>query len=102
MVLACLTDNRKLRTLLLLVVVMLASQGIASVHGHDAFEADGSDVCSVCVTGQSLDAAVEACLSAVHLDSHAVQRLFQSSGDRPVSRANFYSSRAPPATLIKA
>jgi hypothetical protein len=49
-----------------------------------------------------LDAAVEACPSAVHLDSHAVQRLFQSSGDRPVSPVNFYSSRAPPTTLIKA
>ena len=95
------TGNRKLRTLLLLVV-MLASQGIASVHSHDAFEADAPGVCSVCVIGQGLDAAVEACPSAVHLDSHAVQRLFQSSGDRPVSPVNFYSSRAPPTTLIKA
>ena len=96
------TVNRKLRTLLLLGV-MLASQGIASVHSHDAFEADSSDVCSVCVIiGQGLEGAVEACPSAVHLDSHAVQRLFQSSGDRPVSPVNFYSSRAPPTTLIKA
>jgi hypothetical protein len=95
------TVSRRLRTLVLLAV-MLASQGIASVHSHDAFEADASGVCSVCLIGQGLDAAVEACPSAVHLDSHAVQRLFQSSGDRPVSPVNFYSSRAPPTTLIKA
>jgi hypothetical protein len=95
------TVSRRLRTLVLLAV-MLASQGIASVHSHDAFEADAPGVCSVCLIGQGLDAAVEACPSAVHLDSHAVQRLFQSSGDRPVSPINFYSSRAPPTTLIKA
>ncbi len=95
------TVSRRLRTLVLLAV-MLASQGIASVHSHDAFEADAPSVCSVCVIGQGLDAAVEACPSAVHLDSHAVQRLFQSSGDRPVSPITFYSSRAPPPTLIKA
>lgn len=95
------TVNRKLRTLLLLGV-MLASQGIASVHSHDAFEADSSDVCSVCVIGQGLEGAVKVGATAVRLDSHAVQRLFQSSGDRPVSPVNFYSSRAPPNTLIKA
>ena len=96
------TVSRRLRTLVLLAV-MLASQGIASVHSHDAFQTDDClDVCSVCVIGQGLDAAVEACPSAVHLDSHAVQRLFQSSGDRPVSPVHFYSSRAPPTTLIKA
>jgi hypothetical protein len=102
MYLVCHTVNRTARTLLMLVI-MLASQGIASVHSYDAFQTDDClDVCSVCVIGQGLDAAVEACPSAVHLDSHAVQRLFQSSGDRPVSPVNFYSSRAPPTTLIKA
>ncbi len=95
------TGNRKLRTLLLLVV-MLASQGIASVHSHDAFEADSSDVCSVCVSGQGLDAAVEAGSTAVRLDSHVLQILFHASGESPFSPVNFYSSRAPPVTLTTA
>ena len=94
------TVSRRLRTLVLLAV-MLASQGIASVHQPRCLRQRTQTV-ALLRNGQGLDAAVEACPSAVHLDSHAVQRLFQSSGDRPVSPVNFYSSRAPPTTLIKA
>jgi hypothetical protein len=94
------TVSRKLRALLL--AVMLASQAIASVHSHDAFEADSSDVCSVCVSGQGLDAAVESGSTAVRLDSHVLQILFHAIGDRRVSPVNFYFSRAPPLSLTTA
>ena len=96
------TVSRRLRTLVLLAV-MLASQGIASVHSYDAFQTDDClDVCSVCVIGQGLDAAVEACPTVVRLDPHVLQILFHAIRDRRVSPVNFYFSRAPPTTLIKA
>ena len=95
------TVSRRLRTLVLLAV-MLASQGIASVHSHDAFEADASGVCSVCVIGQGLDAAVEACPTVVRLDPHVLQVLFHAIRDRRVSPVNFYFSRAPPLSLTTA
>ncbi len=95
------TVSRRLRTLVLLAV-MLASQGIASVHSHDAFEADAPSVCSVCVIGQGLDAAVEACPTVVRLDPHVLQVLFHAIRDRRVSPVNFYFSRAPPLSLTTA
>ena len=96
------TVSRRLRTLVLLAV-MLASQGIASVHSYDAFQTDDClDVCSVCVIGQGLDAAVEACPTVVRLDPHVLQVLFHAIRDRRVSPVNFYFSRAPPLSLTTA
>jgi hypothetical protein len=102
MYLVCHTVNRTARTLLVLVI-MLASQGIASVHSYDAFQTDDClDVCSVCVIGQGLDAAVEACPTVVRLDPHVLQVLFHAIRDRRVSPVNFYFSRAPPLSLTTA
>lgn len=84
---------------LALLLLMLASQGIAGAHELDASHLLDSHPCSICVLGHGAGAAVCSRPEAPQLPSALALAPSPSTSDVLVAHSNYYSSRAPPATL---
>jgi hypothetical protein len=92
--------GRNLRLLLLLA--LLGAQGVASAHELEESHSAQSHICSICIAGIGLGAAipVQACVPQVRVCQNAI----------PVNTVNvsstfyyqLYSSRAPPSVFSQA
>ena len=89
--------GRRLRLALLLL--LLASQGIANAHEQSAGHWLDSHLCSVCLIGQSLDAAVGSNSGVPQLPATCAAGLTQPVAAILISHTNYYLTRAPPASL---
>ena len=89
--------GRNLRLTLLLL--MLASQCIASVHELDTGHPLDSHPCSICVIGHAGGAAIGAHAEEPQLQIHRAWIPSSATGDVLVSHNDYYRTRAPPATL---
>ena len=89
--------GRRLRLALLLL--LLASQGIANAHEQSAGHWLDSHLCSVCLIGQSLDAAVDGNSGVPQLPATCAAGLTQPVAVVLISLRKEYLARAPPASL---
>ena len=89
--------GRNLRLILLLL--LLASQGIANAHEQSAGHSFDSHLCSVCLIGQSLSAAVSANSDVTQLSAAGAVGLPQPIAAVLIPHRNYYSTRDPPASL---
>ena len=89
--------GRNLRLILLLL--LLASQGIANAHEQNVGHSLDSHLCSVCLIGQSLNAAVSANSDLPQLSTACAAGLTQPVAAVLISHRNAYLARAPPASL---
>ncbi len=89
--------GRNLRLALLLL--LLASQGIANAHEQSAGHSLDSHLCSVCLIGHSLGAAVSANSDLPQLSAACAVGLTQPVVAVLISHRNKYLARAPPASL---
>ena len=89
--------GRRLRLALLLL--LLASQGIANAHEQSVGHWLDSHLCSVCLIGQSLSAAVSANSDVPQLFAACAVGLPQPIAAVLIPHRNYYSTRDPPASL---
>jgi len=89
--------GRNLRLALLLL--LLASQGIANAHEQSTGHSLDSHLCSVCLIGHSLGAAVSANSDLPQLSATCAVGLTQPVAAVLISHRNEYLARAPPASL---
>ena len=89
--------GRNLRLALLLL--LLASQGIASAHEQSPGHSLDSHLCSVCLIGHSLGAAVSANSDLPQLSAACAVGLTQPVAVVLISLRKEYLARAPPASL---
>lgn len=84
---------------LFLLLLLLASQGIANAHEQSAAHSFDSHLCSVCLIGQSLDAAIGASFDVPQVPTACGIGLTQPVAAILISHTNHYLTRAPPASL---
>ena len=89
--------GRNLRLILLLL--LLASQGIANAHEQSPGHSFDSHLCSVCLIGHSLTPAVNANSDVPQLSAACAVGLTQPVVAVLISHRNKYLARAPPASL---
>jgi hypothetical protein len=89
--------SRHLRLALLLL--LLASQGIANAHEQTARHSLDSHLCSVCIISGGLIAAVDAHPDLPQLFAACSVCLTQPIAVVLISHHNYYFTRAPPASL---
>ena len=89
--------GRNLRLILLLL--LLASHGIANAHEQSAGHSFDSHLCSVCLIGSSLTAAVSANPDVPQFSAACAVGLTQPVVAVLISHRNKYLARAPPASL---
>jgi hypothetical protein len=89
--------GRKLRLVLLLLV--LAAQGIANAHELGSSHALDSHPCSVCLVGHGLGAAVNAHPDVPQLQVDQALVTSRSIDNVRSSHNSYYSTRAPPQSL---
>ena len=86
---------------LVLALLMLASQGIASTHELCPDDIGDHRDCTICVLGHGIGAALPvASLAPTVLEFGAVQVAFHTAGDLLLFHREYYSKRAPPSPLI--
>lgn len=90
--------SRNLRVVLLLL--MLASQGVAHSHELTADHSYGSQACSSCHMGNGFGAAITANPAELHLQFCSNPAPVYQAVYITFSRASFYFGRAPPQSLI--
>jgi hypothetical protein len=81
---------------LALLLLVLAAQGFASAHDIDDSHALKSDLCSACVIGHGLGAAVSVSYETPTLQAYQPQAPVHSIAATPTYRANAHFARAPP------
>jgi len=93
------TISRRLRLALLLL--MLASQGIANAHALGDSHALETDTCATCVIGHGLGAALGASYEAQPAQVACFSLLPQATVFAQVARTTCHFARAPPASSWK-
>jgi hypothetical protein len=93
------TISRRLRLALLLL--MLASQGIANAHALGDSHALETDTCATCVIGHGLGAALGASYEAPPAQVACFSLLPQATVFAQVARTTCHFARAPPASSWK-
>lgn len=91
------TLGRSLRLALLLL--MLASQGIVSVHALDAAHHLDTDNCPTCVIGHGLGAALDAVNEGPLVQAYRVIPAMQPTVAAGAARVTSQFARAPPGAL---
>jgi hypothetical protein len=89
--------GRNLRLVLLLL--LLASQGIANAHEQSVGHSLDSHLCSVCLIGHGLGAAIGANPDVPHIPTARAPNLIQPVAAVLISHNNYYLTRAPPTSL---
>ena len=89
--------SRNLRLVLLLL--LLGSQGIANAHEQTASHSLDSHLCSVCLISNSLVAAVDAHSDLPQFSAACSVYLTQPVAAVLIFHHNYYLTRAPPASL---
>lgn len=86
---------------LVLLLLMLASHGIASMHDLCPDDFGEHQDCSICLFGHGLGAALPvSVLASVALKFIAVEVAFHITGDPLLFHREYYSKRAPPGSFI--
>jgi hypothetical protein len=84
-----------------LVLLMLASQGIASTHELCPDDVGDYHDCSICALGHGMGAALPvASFAPAVVEFSAVQVAMHIAGDLRLFHREYYSKRAPPSPLI--
>jgi hypothetical protein len=89
--------SRNLRLVLLLL--LLAAQGIVNAHELGSSHALDTDTCSVCVVGHGLGAAINAQPDVPQLQVVQASVPSHSLSNVRSSHKNYYFTRAPPQAL---
>lgn len=86
-------------TRLALLLLMLAAQGIASAHELGDSHALESELCTTCVIGHGLGAAVDICPAAAQLPLYHAYVILPALIPAATTRTSTNFARAPPASL---
>ncbi len=84
---------------LLLLLLMLASQGFAATHELSANHSLDAHTCTICVVGHALGTAISADAAVPQVQPGRIWIVAAEAGDLPVSHDTPYRTRAPPASL---
>lgn len=88
---------------LVLLLVLLASHWVASMHDLCPDDSGDYQDCSICVLGHGLGAALPvSALAPVATELSAIEVAFRIDGDLLIFHREYYSKRAPPTALIAA